>query len=245
MQYIRTNFGALPVRLLKNYSKLITKLANLKSRQIFLLNCKHNGIIPNRIIQRIKCTYKFFENNSRLHNKINNTISQFQYKILNLEIKKTIFLLEDLRRNLQNLTENLNNIIPTHITNNFLQHQNNNYKKQLHRNTEIGKNKLEKMKIRNNINKNLKIMDLTDHIFTQEALNIIGLGPNFNINRGINKLDLSYFIADVDSIINEKIDDNTDINRQRICNIIYNHIIRNDKLMDMHDRNMTKAYNNN
>jgi hypothetical protein len=113
-------------------------------------------------------------------------------------------------------------------------------------------------------------MNLTNHEIPNNVITYLSYGPKMKVNCGLNNKDTINFIADTETIINEiqhskniqnntptehenfeensnhennnENIENTSILRQRIINIIHNHIVRNDRNMDLHDKRINNKY---
>jgi hypothetical protein len=107
--------------------------------------------------------------------------------------------------------------------------------------TKKGNPKLKKLQndITNNNLDKIIVKNLTNHIFPNHIEGFLSLGPKFNINNGSKKREIFELITDVEYIINGNTN-SKQILRQRICNLTHNHIVRNDKNMDLLDRKITK-----
>jgi hypothetical protein len=64
-----------------------------------------------------------------------------------------------------------------------------------------------------------------------------------NLKNGSDKRTIFELLTDVECLLKDPTNNNTHILRQRICNMIHNHINRNDRNMDFIDKKLLTLYN--
>lgn len=83
--------GAAALTVFKRFAKNNTKLAKLEARKCFLLNCRRNNVLPTHIVNDLKCVHASLEWETPFQRDIDQMITAFKKKLLNVEIKITIW----------------------------------------------------------------------------------------------------------------------------------------------------------
>lgn len=104
---IRASYGIDAADTMKMFATTGLKMTKLTTRKDFLISCRKKRIYPNHIIRNIRSIFQSIERGSPHNNEIDNITSMCRRRILNLEIKVTIYKLTKL----QNSLERLKNII--------------------------------------------------------------------------------------------------------------------------------------
>lgn len=195
MANLHTNDNNLTVNTTFNGRQTQQKLANQKSRLVFLLKCRRHNVFPNFILRN---TSKF-ESKSQCasaKNIMHNAIVEFNRKLLNAEISDCCYRVKMLSNNISNNSSSNNDSTST-AEENYYQNSLSINNNRLHRkfNELIKKQKqLDDIKYDESLIKNFSGIEVP-----HKMLVLLGLGPKFALpHLEIPTLDL---IADIELIV--------------------------------------------
>lgn len=228
---------------LKDVANINIKLANLRNRRNFLIQCRRNNIFPSHItngVHNVEClTGAAVGRTLRQTSEFNHRL---RIKILNLEIKITHDSISKFEKTL-NITKNqVVNILPYNITTEFFKKQSINYNKVFYKVKASNMRKFTNL-VNSNINKIktptqwIKNLTLTD--IPQEVTNILALGPKFSIKPDINSINIPKFLADIDLVISNVPEEVRNITQNLTTNLITNFV---HKSQDSHNNQFKSEY---
>ena len=232
---IKHQYGSATVGLLKTMAKIYIKQASMQNRRVFLLECRRQKLLPNHI------THGTSNINSMLsytHGQLGRRIQNFNCRlgndILNLEIRVTFCELTSLKKQLLSITDQLSNLLPQYILNEYIARQQtrSNYLSNKIKRKNLNKLNLLQSKMSNNIKtKDSWFKNLTDIDIPQDITSLLALGPKFSLNPPANEIKISHLLADLENIINNIDNSQKDSYRAQYTNIITNfmHKNHNDK----------------
>ncbi|KAH0546617.1 hypothetical protein KQX54_012283 [Cotesia glomerata] len=114
---MRIAHGDEVVRSLKEWSNNLIKLAALINRRIFLLKCRANNIIPKHISNNIKCIVSLSIEDHPFKKMSDKLITGFQNSVLSLEIKVTLWKLEQLKKRILEIEEYFKGLVSEQLFN--------------------------------------------------------------------------------------------------------------------------------
>lgn len=228
---IGRNFGHPTVNLLKKMCRLNTKLAKLKNRLTFLIKCRRNGLFPPHIGNCSKNWINLLETDSSiLLRRLESLKDRWAVSTLNLEIKITIDNLSKIKVSFNNLSNRIKALLPSNVYNNFVDSLKFKYNKIFCnvRKSNIKKFKMMLTRSKNNVkffNDNKKwLVNLTSVDVPEEVVNLLSLGPKFNLPVDAHNFDLKRLLMYLENIINELKTDTKNVVRGKITNIITNYM---------------------
>lgn len=201
-EYIRNLYGNDIVMIMKKILKITKSLASFNNRRIFLLQCRMKNIIPNHIVNNIKCIYSLQLINHPYVQETQKILNGFRKSILRLEIKITINKLHTLNEELKQLYNQLQQCVDYTTFVNFNSRATDNYNF-IYRNIK-----------NNNINKlreleekygtvQLKMCDKFIYNYTDVALpieqkRILATGPKMSVPLKRKEISIPNIIKDVE-----------------------------------------------
>lgn len=204
-QDIRNNFGYATMRDLKEVAKINNKLATLRNRKIFLLQCRRHGLLPKRITTGVKNVTKLTaEARGRTMHSTLQFNNRLRARILNLEIKITHDSLLDVEKKFGNAKSRITSKLPYYIVVEFFRRQSICYNKvffrvkctNMRKFSSLKENCAPKIKTPDN-----RVKNLTDINIPSDVLSFLALGPRFSIEPKNKDINIPKFLADVDYII--------------------------------------------
>lgn len=105
-------YGENTRRIMKDLSNHRVKLAHMKNRKIFLLQCCQKLIFPTHIINNINCINVLQFDHHPFTHEVNRLIINIRTKVMNLEIKITIWKLKSLEEACRNCEDSLKETLP-------------------------------------------------------------------------------------------------------------------------------------
>lgn len=104
------------VRLIvKEWAAKTRKLANLHNRKIFLLKCKESQLIPNHIVNNVKCIWSLQCEFNPFVNEAERILSKFRMSTLKLEIRITLWKLNKLENRVYQIKLQLQELLPASV----------------------------------------------------------------------------------------------------------------------------------
>ena len=230
-QDIQHHYGANAVGLLKCWVKTNNKLASLRNRRNFLLQCRHHSIYPRHITDHSTPFISLTDvHNGRTLQHIKDLNLRLEHKILNIEIKVTHQNITRLEKCLDNTIKRLTTILPNHIVFDFQHKQTVSYNFTFHR---IKQNNVRKF---NNLltaqrrpvrTKDNWLKNLTNVQIPTDIKNFLALGPKFSLQPSIKDFSIVKLLADFESIVNISTIDNKVLYTAQVTNILTNYIHNN------------------
>lgn len=145
--YININhrFRKETTRMLKSWANINSKLASLRNRRIFLLNCKKFAVYPNHIVNNIRCMFgSIFDSSSAIHVKKHS--EQLTSKILRIEFRITVKKKLTLTREGSNIWQALEQTLPNGLLHEFRRRQDISYNCLLYKIKKSNLDKINKLK---------------------------------------------------------------------------------------------------
>lgn len=216
------------------HTKYIIKKAEATASVGFLLKCRDNSIIPNFIERSTKNIMNQIYEKSTNRTKLENTIYNFQFKLLNIHIREKYSIISGTEKMLMTLEDELKIIINeddllalkywwTHEYN--IKH----FKKQqilIKKYNTLRQSKLKLLKLTFDpkffINK-------TNAEFPDEVKWLISLGPKFNIFDKSSRIPIFHLIAEIETALQHINTEERDIKRNTFTNILMNFKHKHDK----------------
>lgn len=234
---IHRNYGSNALRLVKSWITLDKKLASLRNRRIFLLQCRRENLIPNHIINNMRCLYSLKSENHPYNNKLDNMFNKFQRSILSMEIEITIHRLKKLESELNEVKNTTSNILSLYDFTNFSNSCVNNYKKL------FNVIKLKNIKTLTQIKDKRAVFQIGTHEkflynfsdleLPPEVKRVLSAGPKFALPSG-NNIPIPTIIKDLEYCIDSFFSDGEAKNdiRATSVNILtnYNNYMKNHTL---------------
>lgn len=110
-RHIEQEYDMNTCKKLKDLFRCNLKLAKLKNRRIFLLRCRTNKLIPQHIFNNVKYIYSVCLDDHPFQKEVSNILSGTRLKLLNLEIKITIWKITNILKLIRNLETFLSNTL--------------------------------------------------------------------------------------------------------------------------------------
>lgn len=224
---ILIRFGHQVSTTLKGISKSYTQLATQRNRRIFLLRCKHLGVYPTFL--GLNVNHMNFAGTC-LENRFNDIILKTKLSLLNLSITQATKNINTINKNQQDQINIIKRSLPNDIVNQFLYLENKKYEKLYNKIKRKHINKLTKLTTKNNKTNNSHKLNLdwidniSDTIIPSDVAEILSYGPNFSLEiTNEYELPVIEYISSIETVINNKSDDEKNIIRSEITNVITNH----------------------
>ena len=112
-------YGQDVLQLLKTWININKKLAALRNRRVFLLQCRQRNISPNHITNNMKCLYSLKSEQHPYLSEVNNILDRFKRSVLNIEIKITIWKLNSMEKKLTDIKNTAVGCLPNDVFTNF------------------------------------------------------------------------------------------------------------------------------
>lgn len=212
----------------KEFMKNTNKLISQKNRRIFLLHCKTNSLNPT--FMNFNFRHISFQRNY-LERKFISQVSRFKYSLFNLLITDCTLEIKSLQQKLKILHQTLISTTSPEILIQFLNqfHTKIEYKFQTMMHKQQSKVKrLKQQKTHDTTtpttNNNIKnwVQNISNTVIPHEVKEILCLGPNFSLNINKNQLPIPTLIANIETAIENKPNNQKNEIRSKINNIIYN-----------------------
>lgn len=227
-QMIRTSYGIEALTVLKEWAKTNIRLARLRNRRVFLLNCKKFDTSPNHIKDHVKGLFNIMDtSNSNTIGEVDRFNSRLGHKILSLEIKITVKLIIKSEKILNQLKTRAFSLIPHYMVREFEFHITHDYNRVFNKIKQCNIRKLNNMKInllRNVCGRPQWIHNRTNVNIPEEVNTILSLGPKFSIPPTVKDIPMKRLLANVESIIELGEEDSKNIMRAKVTNIITNYV---------------------
>lgn len=231
---IKTSFGTSVMKLLKEFMNLNSKLANYKTRKLFLIKCRKFGIFPTHIINNFKCLITNLEPNMPFCNKIRKLEEDFKRRILNIEIQITFWKISTFNNSLTSLKEKLTAAnLPMDILEDFYRTQSKTFSNLFNSNLLLVNKKFDSLKQHHykkfDISNTNWCCNISGTIVPENVIKILALGPKFGLPYfSIKDIPAFKILAESESIIqNISNSHEQDIARFQISNTIYNFLNHN------------------
>lgn len=232
-QNIHRQYGYDTMVNLKNWAKTNIKLAAIRNRKIFLLQCRRRGIIPTHITNNTRNIETLIDiHNGRTGQQVNNFNKRLKNKILNLEIKITHNTHKTLERSLESIQINLQNVLPEGTFQEFIRTQTTAYNKEFHKIKNTNMNKLKNLEHQTVINIKVKdnwLKNLSDVEIPNDIKIFLSLGLKFCIPPTFREVSVSRILADIEVLISKFNDEKKNRFRAQVTNILTNFLHKPNK----------------
>lgn len=227
-QTICRQYGAHTVSLMKQWARTNMKLASFKNRRIFLLTCRQLGLTPQHIQANTNNIGEMIlVEDGGTGQGIKNFRLRLVGKIINFEISTTIKTINCLERSLIQLSQNLSELLPNHIVNNFRDRQMITYNNKFNLIKRANCNKISnlKLKMRNECIKTKEswIKNLTNVEIPGEISNFLALGFKFALSPSNKEIDVTKTLANIENMLYMCPEAQKNIYRAKITNILTNY----------------------
>ncbi|XP_044745159.1 uncharacterized protein LOC123307022 [Coccinella septempunctata] len=229
---VQTQYGLASVKNLKSWASLNIKLAPLKNRRVFLLECKRQGLLP----KHISCNMKY------LYGSATDSISAGQVEcmkaktvrhVLLFEIKTTVSKIRRMEDELSRVWQTLVDTLPCDMLDQFHNRQLKKYTDRfrlirdnnVRKLTKLISEQLSKVQPQKEWVKNISSVAVPERV-----LNFLALGPKFGIEIPRNEVSIQKLLADIEFTIgmNESLnDEGKNIFRSLAANTITNYVRSN------------------
>lgn len=226
-QDIKNRYGRNMMNYMKEFSNNNVKLAKLKNRRIFLLQCKKQGICPRHILNNLKnIEYQFEYKDSKSGHRIISFINKFGFKIMNMEIDLTHKNLIYLEKRQDSLKNEIQKDLPEIIWLDYSHRLLIKFNKIFHIIKNKNIKKLEKLKKEQKftiITQDSWLKNLSNNELPESVKTILSLGPKFCIQPNTRDIKIPNLLSEINGIVS-KIDDkkNRDVLTAKFTNIITN-----------------------
>lgn len=226
---LKDRYGERTCNLAKEWFKNTVKLARIKNRRIFLLQCRLKNIYPKHIINNFKCTYSLLIEEHPFKKKVNGIMNRFKRSILNLEIEITIWRYKQINDCINKLRYELSEMVSQETFINTCNCINQKFNTEFRKIRTVQINKLRRLVIDQRPHtseyQDKFIFNDTDVELPNEVKNILSLGPKFGIPYESSELPIPIIIKDLEFAIAAQFVDESEKNhiRARTTNIITNH----------------------
>ncbi|XP_030749952.1 uncharacterized protein LOC115877775 [Sitophilus oryzae] len=225
-QNIQRDYGNHAMKLLKQWSNLTYKMASLKNRRIFLLKCRKNSVFPNHITHSIGSIRNLLDHHGgRLGSDISLFDIKVRRKILNLEIKITISDLNLYQKRIDAIYNNITNILPREIVNEFNNRLKHTFQVEFNRVKSINVNKYGVLisKVQSDIRvRDEWLRNISSTVIPDNVVKVLALGPKFNISPNANTIKIPELLSDLELAVSGFDKNKKDIVRGRFTNVIVN-----------------------
>lgn len=230
-QDIHHRFGPNMVGKLKTWVKINNKLASLRNRKIFLLQCRKHSIHPRHLTDQTRQLLALIDvHRGNTVHYINTFGRRLEHKILNIEIKVTHDNLTRLERNFDRLLLEISNQLPRHIFEEFQHRQLIKYNTVFNKIKQVNISKLNNLRLANKTTikiKNNWIKNLTNVELPPEVSDFLALGPKFSLQPSLGDLSIKNLLADVENIVNVVDEQKRNLYLAQTTNILTNYIHNN------------------
>lgn len=231
-RHIQDTYGRDTVRLLKLWINIEKKIASLKNRRIFLLQCRSKKLCPSHISNNMKCLYSLKAENHPYLKQIENIVNRFEKSVINIEIKITIWKLRNFENELKQTKNTVSDLLPMEILNNFSSScqkifdktfsliKQSNLKKIIRLSNKVASFELE--------THDKFLYNFTDVVLPLEVNKTLCAGPKFAIPLCADELPIPNIIKDLEYCIQALSiqDDDQNIIRASCVNNITNYMLR-------------------
>jgi len=194
------------LNILLKFYKFYKKIKKFELSKLFLLKCRKFGFMPAFISNSTNKIIDSFKELDYINKKVNLTITNFHFKLLNLYIDGIVKKIQKFKRSFNDLESKVKEKIPNDIFKTLLNIFGENVEKIYSKICSRHSDKFDKLKIQffsdNNIKLNDKwLINLTNLNIPLEVRWLLSLGKNFAVPTQIKNNDLFHIIADVESIL--------------------------------------------
>ena len=196
---IEQQFGILTKRLFKNYNNIFDQITRINNSKTFLLTCRKEGIIPNFISNKTK---KIFTGNE-INQKTNNYINCSNKKILNFHISHCCSKLKHNEKQLIQIRQQLERIVPLNLVNEFVHRQKESRVVAKILYSEKTTKKLSSLRKQNPCDiqyDNGWFENLTDRPVPSNVQSLLALGPKFAVKHQKCNFPMFSTIADIEHL---------------------------------------------
>ncbi|XP_045462556.1 uncharacterized protein LOC123672495 [Harmonia axyridis] len=231
MEDIKHRYGMDILRNFKQWANQVNKRASLENHRKFLLRCRKQRILPSHITRYSKCISGLILSNSPFANHCYSALTQFQFRVLNIEICFYHWKLRQIKHNIEIIKSKLRNEIAEDILFSFSVRQNKFYNFKFHqiRSKQMTKfNNLMNVQVPSNLKSTPDkwIMNFSDLSIPNNVKCFLSLGHQFNLPY-TNSIPVMNIIVDCERVISKHDFENRDLVRARVVNTIMNFLNSN------------------
>ena len=225
---IRSSYGNEAMIALKEWAKLNIKLAKLRNRRIFLLECKRLNARPAHILQQIGSLFNTADTElANMAGTINRFNKRLVHRILNLEVQITVKIILSTENLLNRQKSIAYSLIPNFILREYqsrLIFQYNRIFSKIKR-LNLGKINLTKTNTLHNVcGRPQWLRNLTSTNIPENIKTVLSLGPKFSIQPSIRDIPMRRLLGQVEAIVELTEENHRDHYRARATNIITNFV---------------------
>lgn len=228
-RFVDNNFGRATTLQLKKWSNTNRRLAALRNRRIFLLNCRRLKVLPRHILDSTTtATSHIASEDSLSENRIRRERCRLAMRLINLELKATFTSIHKSQVLLNELEGQISHNLPYNIFSEFLRKQAIRYNNIFNKVKKANVDKLDRLKKQQH-NSDIPVKsewfkNLTNIIIPKDIGDFLALGPKFALNPHIQNLSLVHLMADITNVTsNLNRDERNDLNA-RVINVVTNYI---------------------
>lgn len=218
------------------------QISVIKTRKVFLLKCRREGICPKFINHKCKVFDSLLKQNHPYKELINKNITNFKRGFLNMEISVVCWAERTLEGKEDRIKSSIWRKIENGSYNKYIKTQEEKCHRNIIRNRERLKHKLSKLRLENekmepDIWYDKKcLVHLTDQVIPPEVETLLSFGPKFAVQEKSSQIPYLNVLADCEQIIkhqefsirDKEEEYNGDKTRADITEIISDHIKRNN-----------------
>lgn len=236
---IRNTYGNDLVKELKMWTNLVSKIAAVRNRRIFLLKCRSLNVKPTHITSGIKNVNQLLsQSRGRVRSEVQRFNEGVTRKIINLEIKITHTQIDYYEKQLDDIKSKVKNALPLHI---FLEFQ--------HRMV-VRYNKSFYTIKHKNIKKIDSLMEKTAHLlktpdswlvnYTSVGIpegvkTMLSLGPKFSVRPNITDVNLPRLLSDLDYAVQCVDKRSQNVLTAKVVNVVTNFLNNRKKNNDVYN----------
>lgn len=227
-QHIKLKYDVDTCILLKKYCRETKRLAKQEERLKYLLTCRKIGLTPSHIVNATKNTTQLFKS-TKISLELNKTMQKLHMKIINLEIKETIYSLGEIRMRRLEIEDELHLILESHDYDNIIKKQKTRHKYIKEEDKITHTTKIKNLKSRQLKEFNLRhndnwFVNKTNIVFPEDCKWLLSLGSKFALPVKNENMSTINLIADLEQWVQTITDDKEkETIRSKITNRILTH----------------------
>lgn len=229
---ISDRYGPETTRQLKIWSNINNKLASTRNRRIFLLECKRRAVIPKHIMGNLKNVMGLFEfSNGKLNRRLKEFNDRTIRHILNLEISQVNYKITKLEVKKENILVDLEHL-PNRIIMEYSRRMHIIYNRNFHNIKTTNLKKINDLCMRKQNPVEIQerwIKNLTNKPLPTTVKNILSLGSKFSVPTTKKDIKIDNLIADLEYALLAVPENRRDVLRARATNMITNFTHENNK----------------
>lgn len=225
---IRSSYGIEAMIALKEWAKLNIKLAKMRNRRIFLLECKRLDARPAHILQQIGSLFNTTDTElANMAGTINRFNKRLVHRILSLEIQITIKIILSTENLLNRQITTAYSLVPNFILHEYRSRLVFQYNRTFNRVKRLNLGKINLMRtttLHNVCGRPQWLKNLTSTNIPEEVTTVLSLGPKFSIPPSVRDIPMKRLLGQIEAIIECTEDHHKDHYRARATNIVTNFV---------------------